>query len=70
MEAPLGELGLDVVPGLGAVLAGVGSTGEAARVHDGGRSGCPPGVVLRGKYRVFHLFDRFTYHICCDSAAV
>ena len=32
----LGELGLDVVAGLCAVLAGVGSAGEAARVHDGG----------------------------------
>ena len=45
----LGELGLDVVARLGAVLAGVGSAGEAARVHDGRRPGRPPGVVLKRK---------------------
>ena len=47
------EFGFDVVAGLGAALAGVGPAGEAARVHDRGRSGGPPGVVLKeGKYLI------------------
>ena len=53
----LGKFSLDVVAGLSAVLAGVGSTCEAAGIHDGGRPGCPPRVVLRGKHRVLHLVD-------------
>ena len=42
----LRELRLDVLAGLGAVLARVGAAGEAARVHHGRGAGRPPGVVL------------------------